>query len=98
MIAWVVPNFPRLLPAQISLARFVLAVIGIRIAVGFPMTVFGAATTARQRFALNNIVAAGIALVNGAATFAVLMLGYRVRALVAVSTAISLAGYIAYAW
>lgn len=98
MIIWVVPNFPRLLPSQISLARFVLAVVGIRIAIGFPMTVFGAATTARQRFALNNIVASVIALANGAATFALLALGYRVRAVVTASALISLFGYIAYAW
>src|SRR5205085_9274828 len=30
MILWVVPNFPKLLPSQISLARFVLAMIGLR--------------------------------------------------------------------
>jgi O-antigen/teichoic acid export membrane protein len=98
MITWVVPNFPGLLPSQISLARFVLAVIGIRIAVGFPMTVFGAVTTARQRFALNNTVAAVMALLNGAATFALIAYGYRVRAVVAATTAISILGYLAYAW
>ncbi len=98
MIVWVVPNFPGLLPSQISLARFVLAMIGIRIAVGFPMTVFGAATTARQRFALNNSVATASALASGGATFALLALGYRVRAVVAASTAVSLLTYIAYAW
>jgi O-antigen/teichoic acid export membrane protein len=98
MILWVVPNFPKLTPDQISLARFVLAMIGIRIAVGFPMTVFGAATTARQRFALNNLVATGAALLNGAATFLLLAFGYRVRAIVAASTAVSLISYLAYAW
>src|SRR6185436_4261096 len=98
MIVWVVPNFPKLQPSQISLARFVLAVIGVRIALGFPMTVFGAATTARQRFALNNTVATVIALVNGASTFLLLYLGYRVRAVVTASTITSIAGYAAYAW
>jgi O-antigen/teichoic acid export membrane protein len=98
MIVWVVPNFPKLQPSQISLARFVLAVIGVRIALGFPMTVFGAATTARQRFALNNMVATVIALVNGASTFVLLYLGYRVRAVVTASTITAIAGYAAYAW
>jgi O-antigen/teichoic acid export membrane protein len=97
MIVWI-PHFPRLLPSQVSLARFVLAMIGLRIAVGFPMTVFGAATTARQRFALNNTVATVIALVNGGATFLLLWMGYRVRAVVAASTATALLGYFAYAW
>ena len=42
--------------------------MGLRIVVGFPMSVFGAATQARQRFALNNSVAIVIALINGALT------------------------------
>ncbi len=98
MVVWVVPNFPKLLPSQVALARFVLAMIGIRVAVGFPMTVFGTVTTARQRFALNNLVATAAALANGAVTFAVLAAGYRVRAVVAGSTAVALLSYIAYAW
>ena len=98
MIVWVVPNFPKLQPEQVSLARFVLAMIGIRIAVGFPMTVFGAATTARQQFALNNLVATAASLLTGAATFLLLASGYRVRAVVAASTAVALASYVAYAW
>ena len=98
MIVWVVPSFPKLTPAQVSLARYVLAMIGIRIAVGFPMTVFGAATTARQRFALNNLVATAASLLTGAATFLLLAYGYRVRAVVAASTAVALVSYVAYAW
>jgi O-antigen/teichoic acid export membrane protein len=98
MIVWVVPHFPKLQPPDVSLARFVLAMIGLRIAVGFPMTVFGATTTARQRFALNNLVATGLALLNGAATFALLALGYRVRAVVTASTVMAILGYAAYAW
>jgi O-antigen/teichoic acid export membrane protein len=95
---WALPRFPRLEPSQISEARFVLGVMGIRVAVGFPMTVFGAVTMARQRFALNNLVATAVAALSGALMFALLALGYRVRAVVAGSTAISMAGYIAYAW
>src|SRR5262245_30781285 len=95
---WALPRFPRLSPSQIPDARFVLAVLGVRVAVGFPMTVFGAAMTARQRFALSNMVATTAALLNGGLTFALLALGYRVRAVVAGSTAVSLASYVAYAW
>jgi O-antigen/teichoic acid export membrane protein len=98
LVIWAVPHFPRLAPSQIAEARFVLVVLGVRVAVGFPMTVFGAATTARQRFALTNLVATAAALLNGALTFALLALGYRVRAVVAASTAVSLASYVAYVW
>ncbi len=95
---WAVPHFPRLGPSQIAEARFVLAVLGVRIMVGFPMTVFGATITARQRFALTNVIATATSLLIGLLTFALLALGYRVRAVVAGSTAVSLASYIAYAW
>ena len=97
MIAWV-PHFPRLLPSQIPLARFVLAVVGVRIALGFPMTVFGAVTTARQRFAWNNSVATISLLVNAAVQFALLARGYHVRAVVAGSVTVDLLTYIGYAW
>ncbi len=96
LIAWV-PYFPNLLPTQIPLARFILAVIGVRIALGFPMTVFGAVTTARQRFALNNNVATVSLLVNAAVQFALLARGYHVRAVVAGSVTVDLLTYIGYA-
>ena len=70
IIVFVIPRFPNLTPDQIWRAQIVLAIIGVRIAVGFPMTVFGAATTARQRFALNNSVAILFSLLNAAVTYA----------------------------
>jgi O-antigen/teichoic acid export membrane protein len=98
IVVWVVPRFPHLTPAQIAEARFVLAVLGLRVAAGFPMTVFGAATTARQRFALNNLVAIGATVLNGAVTFALIEAGFHVRAIVAGSTAVAFAGYAGYMW
>lgn len=97
MILWV-PHFPKLVPEQVPLARFILAVIGIRIALGFPMTVFGAVTTARQRFALNNMVATVSTIVNAAVQFTLLARGHHVRAVVAGSVAVDLLAYIGYAW
>jgi|KBSMisStaDraftv2_1062788.scaffolds.fasta_scaffold01241_4 O-antigen/teichoic acid export membrane protein len=97
MILWV-PLFPRMMPSQVPLARFILAVIGVRIALGFPMTVFGAVTTARQRFALNNLVATVSTIVNAAVQFTLLARGFHVRAVVAGSVAVDLLTYIGYAW
>jgi O-antigen/teichoic acid export membrane protein len=98
IIVWIIPRFPRLHADQIARAQILLALMGVRIAVGFPMTVFGAATTARQRFALNNTVAIGVTLANGAVTYLVLSAGYGLIALVAATTAVGLASYAAYAW
>jgi len=97
MMVWV-PHFPKLSPSDVPLARFILAVIGIRIALGFPMTVFGAVTTARQRFALNNLVATVSAIVNAAVQFTLLARGHHVRAVVAGSVTVDLLTYAGYAW
>jgi O-antigen/teichoic acid export membrane protein len=95
---WVVPGFPHLPAGQITRAQILLAIIGVRIAIGFPMTVFGAVTTARQRFALNNVVAIAVALVNGGVTYVVLASGRGLVTLVTATTAVSLASYAVYAW
>jgi O-antigen/teichoic acid export membrane protein len=95
---WVLPRLPNLVPEQIARAQAIFALMGLRIAIGFPMTVFGAATTARQRFALNNTVAVVVALLNGAVTYLVLSAGHGLVPLVAATTAVSLASYGAYAW
>jgi O-antigen/teichoic acid export membrane protein/glycosyltransferase involved in cell wall biosynthesis len=98
LIFWAVPNFPHLSALEIRRGQLLLAIMGLRIAVGFPMTVFGAVTTARQRFALNNAVAIVVALVNGLATYIVLVSGHGLVALVATTTAVGLASYAGYAW
>jgi len=97
LAAVVLPRFPNLSPADVSTARTVLVLLGIRIAIAFPMSVFGAVTTARQRFALTGWIAIAIALLQGAASYLVLRAGYGVVPLVAVSTLISILSYGAYA-
>jgi O-antigen/teichoic acid export membrane protein len=98
IILWAIPRFPNLPAGEVSRAQLLLALLGIRIAIGFPMTVFGAATTARQRFALNNVVAIVVALANGFVTYVMLAAGFGLVPLVASTTAVSLASYGAYAW
>jgi O-antigen/teichoic acid export membrane protein len=61
------------------------------------MSVFGAVTTARQRFALTGSIAIAVAVLQGAATYIVLRAGYGLIALVSVSTLIGVASYAAYA-
>ena len=98
LILWGVPRFPHLSPSDIRRGQMLLALMGLRTAIGFPMTVFGAATTARQRFALNNIVAIVVALANGALTYIVLATGHGLLTLVAATTALGLLSYAGYAW
>jgi O-antigen/teichoic acid export membrane protein len=72
MVVVVVPRFPHLSPAQVRLAQLLLAMLGARVAIGFPLTVFGAVTNARQGFVLNNLVATATVVASAATTCAVL--------------------------
>jgi len=92
------PRFPNLTAEQVASAQVILAWFGIRIAIGFPMAVFGATTVARQRFAPNNLVAIVVALLNGLLTWVVLSAGGGLLTLVGVTTTLSLASYGAYVW
>lgn len=95
---FVVPRFPHLAPAQVRVAQMLLAILGARVAIGFPLTVFGAVTNARQGFVVNNLVAGGIVVVSAVATYLVLESGRGLLTLVATTTAINLLGYAGYAW
>ena len=96
LTVFVVPLFPNLSAPEIRTAQWVVAILGVRTALAFPMSLYGAVTTARQRFALTGWIAVGVALLQGAATYIVLRSGYGLVTLVAVSTIISAASYAAY--
>jgi O-antigen/teichoic acid export membrane protein len=94
---FVLPRFPNLSPADVRIGQWILAILGLRIATAFPMSVFGAVTTARQRFALTGWIAIAFAVAQGAATYLVLRAGYGLIALVSTTMLIGLASYAAYA-
>lgn len=98
LIVFVVPRFPNLAEDAVPRAQLLLGIMGLRIAIGLPMTVFGAVTMSRQRFALNNAVAVTVAVANAALTYLVLKSGYGLVTLVASSTTLSIASYGLYAW
>ena len=76
LAVFVVPRFPNLSSTEINTAQWVLILIGSRLALAFPMSVFGAITTARQRFALTGWIAIAVSLAQAAATYLVLRAGY----------------------
>ena len=98
LIVWVVPRFPHLTPDDVRTAQLLMAILGTRVALGFPMTVFGAVTNARQGFVLNNGVAIVAILTNALLTYVVLELGYGLIALVTATTLVNILGYGGYAW
>ncbi len=97
LAAWVVPRFPSLTAGQVRTAQWVTLVLGIRVAVGFPMTVFGAVSTARQYFALTTGIAIVVSLANALVTYLVLEAGFGLRVLVPAVTVVNLLAYVAYA-
>jgi O-antigen/teichoic acid export membrane protein len=93
-----VPRFPTLTAEQVVTAQYILAILGIRIAIGFPMGIFGAVTTARQRFSLTSGIAIVVVLLQGLSTYAVLTSGHGVIMLVAATAGINIVSYAAYAF
>ncbi len=63
-----IPRFPHLAPSDIGSARAVLVILGVRVAIGFPMTMFGAVATSRQAFVRNNCIDVGLALATALVT------------------------------
>jgi O-antigen/teichoic acid export membrane protein len=96
LLYFVIPRFPNLSPEQVMRAQWVLAILGFRVAVGFPMSVFGAVNTARQRFAATGSIAIGVTILQAIATYVVLRAGYGLVSLVASTTSIALLSYLAY--
>jgi O-antigen/teichoic acid export membrane protein len=93
----VVPRFPHLSASEVHTAQWVVAILGLRTVIALPMSVFGAVTTARQRFALTGWIAIVMALLQAAATYAVLSRGYGLITLVLASSGLGVASYGAYA-
>jgi O-antigen/teichoic acid export membrane protein/GT2 family glycosyltransferase len=98
VVTLALPRFPNLSAADVHTAQVVLAILGARIAIGYPMTVFGAVVNARQGFVLNNTIAIGLVALNALVTYLTLKSGQGLVALVACTTAVNLCGYVAYAW
>jgi O-antigen/teichoic acid export membrane protein len=97
LAVFVLPRFSNLSQEQVETARWVLAILGIRAAVAFPMGVFGAVSTARQRFAATGWVAIAVALLQALAIYVVLRAGYGLVTLVTATSLIGLASYLLYA-
>jgi len=98
MLLYVVPRFPHLSSSQVRTAQLLLVILGARVAIGFPLTVFGAVTNVRQGFVRNNVVASVTVVASALCTYVVLEAGGGLAMLVAATTAVNVAGYAGYAW
>jgi O-antigen/teichoic acid export membrane protein len=83
-------------PDQAHTGQLILLIIGVHVAVNFPFSVYGGVIGGFQRFDINNIVAIAIAVAAAVANAVILLAGYGLVTLVAVTTAVRLAGYFIY--
>jgi O-antigen/teichoic acid export membrane protein len=91
------PRYPNIGASHLSTAQAVMMILGVRMAVALPMSVFGAVATSRQAFARNGLIAIVVTLLQTLATVMVLSSGYGLVTLVASTTAIATLSYGAYA-
>jgi O-antigen/teichoic acid export membrane protein len=81
---------------QAETGRWLLLIAGTYVALGFPFGVFGGVMNGFQRYDINNIVGIGTSIVVAVANVVMLLAGYSLVQLVAVTTAIRLASYLLY--
>lgn len=87
--------FP-LSPGEAALARDLLLMTGLYVALGFPFAVFGAVMNGFQRYDANSVVAMVMTVAVGLVNVAVLSSGYGLRELVAATTLLRIASLFVY--
>jgi O-antigen/teichoic acid export membrane protein len=85
-----------LTPDQIDIARSLLLISGLYVALGFPFSVFGGVTNGLQRYDVNNVVGLGTTITVALVNVVMLVSGYTLVQLVAVTTAIRIGSYFVY--
>jgi O-antigen/teichoic acid export membrane protein len=86
----------KLTPDQVPTSRALLLIVGANVALRFLFGVFGGVIVGFQRYHLNNLTSIATSLAVAAANVAVLLMGYDVVALVAVTTAVRIAALFVY--
>jgi O-antigen/teichoic acid export membrane protein len=83
----------RIGPEHVDVARHVVMVSGLSLAVGFPLGVFGATLSGLQRYDIANAIGIGISLLRVAAFVVVLRMGGQLVELAWCSLALNLLGH-----
>jgi O-antigen/teichoic acid export membrane protein len=85
-----------LTPEQVAISRTLLLIVGANVALRFLFAVFGSVIVGFQRYHLNNMTSIATSLVVAVANVVVLLSGYGVVALVAVTTAVRILALLVY--
>jgi O-antigen/teichoic acid export membrane protein len=97
-VAFNLEQFFNIARDQATLGRDVLLVVGLTVAAGFPVSVFGGVVNGFQRYYSNAVNSITTSIVTALVNVAVLLAGYGLVTLVACTTAVRLASYLLYAY
>ena len=86
----------KLTPDQVSTSRALLLIVGASVALRFLFGVFGGVIVGFQRYHLNNLTSIATSLAVALANVVVLLMGFGVIELVAVTTAVRIAALFVY--
>lgn len=92
--AWWAPSLFDVKPEEVDATWTSVLVIGLAVALSFPFAVFGAATYARQRFDIANLIAIGERLLNAGLSVWVLWEGYGLVGIAWVTASTQLAAWL----
>ncbi len=95
-IAFNLSHIFTLTPDQAHTGQWILLITGIFVAMNFPFGVYGGIISGFQRYDVNNTMAVIVSLLVAVANVAVLMAGYGILVLVAVTTSVRVLAYFVY--
>jgi O-antigen/teichoic acid export membrane protein len=96
LAAYNLDSLLKLTPGQVATSQALLLIVGAHVALRFLFGVFGGVIVGFQRYHLNNITSIATSIAVAIANVAVLLMGYGVVALVAVTTAVRVAALLVY--
>lgn len=96
LAAYYLDSLLKLTPDQVPTSRALLLIVGAQVALRFLFGVFGGVIVGFQRYHLNNLTSIATSIAVALANVAVLLLGYGVVELVAVTTAVRVAALFVY--
>jgi len=96
LLAFNIRHVVNITPDQEGVARSLMLIIGVYVSLGFPFSIFGGIINGFQRYDLNNVVGIGSSLVVAVVNVTMLLAGFTIVDLVAVTTCLRVLTYFVY--
>jgi O-antigen/teichoic acid export membrane protein len=96
VVALNIGRFFTLTPDQVATGRSLMLIIGVYVSLGFPFSIFGGFVNGFQRYHLNTIVGIGSSVIVAVINVVMLLAGFSLVQLVAVTTLARVGSYLVY--